>query len=102
MKDGQAAGYKIEHTIEAKAQIQAAAAIATQAGKLAEFVAILKKAVLRMQTDPNGWGDPEYRSTFIDGVCCHGIIRPVVFRYVVYEQIRSVVLLGVHVYADFG
>jgi hypothetical protein len=101
MSAGQSGCYKLDHTVTAKEQIRSAAALATQAGKLPEFLAILKKAVLLMQTDPHGWGDPECRSRYVDGLLCHGIIRPVVFRYVVYEQVRSVVLRGVQIYADF-
>lgn len=101
MSHGQPGDYKVDHTVGAKEQIRSATALATQAGKLPEIIAILKKAVLLMQTDPIGWGEPEYRSKFVDDVFCHGILRPVVFHYVVFEQVQSVVLLGVQVYADF-
>jgi hypothetical protein len=36
-----------------------------------------------------------------NGVVCHGILRPVVFHYVIYEQVRGVVLLSIRVFADF-
>lgn len=84
--EGQTGEFKLDQTIFAKEQIRSAAAFAAQAGKLPEFVAIVKKAVLLMQTDPFGWGDPEYQSKFGQGVSYHGLLRPVVFRYVVYEQ----------------
>ncbi|MBY0523756.1 MAG: hypothetical protein K2R98_10180 [Gemmataceae bacterium] len=102
MSEGQSNRYKLDHTVAAKEQIQSIAVFAAQAGKLPAFLAILKKAVLLMQMDPRGWGDPEYRSPIVEGVFCHGILRPVAFRYVVYEQVRGVVLLNVQVYADFA
>ncbi len=101
MSEGQPGDYRVDHTVAAKEQIRASAAFADEAGKLPEFIAILKKALRLMQTDPIGWGEPEYRSKVADGVVCHGILRPVVFHYIVYEPIRSVVLLGVQIYAGF-
>ena len=61
----------------------------------------MRQAVHRLQTDPHGWGDPEYGSKFVDGLYCHGILRPVVFRYAIYEQARGVVLLNVQLFTNF-
>ena len=94
-------GYQFDYTAGAKRQIQDVAAIARETGKLQQFVAIMKQAVHLMQTEPNVWGDPEYRSKYVDGLFCHGLIRPVTFRYVIYEQVRGVVLLSVKLYANF-
>ncbi len=101
MSQGQPSTYRLDHVIAAKEQIRAIAAIAKQAGKLRQFTDILKKAVHLLQADPHGWGDPEYRSASVDGLVCHGILRPVVFRYVIYEQVGGVVLLSVQLFTDF-
>jgi hypothetical protein len=34
-----------------------------------------------LQDDPHGWGDPERHLVGTDAVVCHGILRPIVFRY---------------------
>lgn len=101
MSPGEGGKYKFDHTIVAKEQIRSIAAKAADTGKLQEFIAILKDGVRLMETDPQAWGDPEFRSKSGEGVIYHGIIRPVAFRYLVYAQIRAVVLLGVRLYAEF-
>ena len=35
------------------------------------------------------------------GIMCHGILRPIVFYYVIYESLHSVVLLEVRQFAEF-
>jgi hypothetical protein len=94
--------YHLDHLPAAKEHIRSIAASAKAAGKLPEFTEILKQAVQRLQTDPHGWGDPEHHLHVVDGVVCHGILRPMVFRYVIYEQVRGVVLLSVQCFADFA
>ena len=91
----------LDHGLGVKIQIQAISAIAKQTGELSQFIGILEKAVHLLQTDPHGWGDPQYRSKFVDGLFCQALVWPVVFRYVIYEQIRAVVLLNVEFFADF-
>jgi hypothetical protein len=102
MTQDQSGGYRLEHSAGVKGQIQAIAEVADQAGKLSEFIAIMKKAVHLLGNDPHGWGDPAYRSAAVDAVVCHGILRPVRFRYVIYEQVKGVVLLDVRLFADFA
>jgi hypothetical protein len=101
MSQDSGGGYRFDYTVIAGEEIQVAADFAALAGMLSEYQAILIEAVRLMKTDPHGWGDPEYRSQYVDGVYCHGILRPVVFRYVIYEEVRGVVLLSVQLFADF-
>ncbi len=96
-----AGDYKLEHIPAATQHIEAIAAAAKQAGKLAEFKQILFEAVRRLTNDPHGWGDPEFHKLVGGGIVCHGILRPIVFYYVIYESLRSVVLLEVHQFAEF-
>jgi hypothetical protein len=101
MSDAQPKLYKLDHGLGVKEQIQAIKAASKQTGKFSQFIDIMEKAGHLLQTDPHGWGDPEYRSKFVDGLYCHALLRPVAFRYVIYEQVRGVVLLSVHLYAEF-
>src|SRR5437870_4430362 len=101
MSDAQPTPYKVEPGIGVKEQIHTIAASAKQAGKYDDFIAIMEKAAHLLQTDPHGWGEPEYRSKHLDALFCHATIRPVAFRFVIYEQVRGVVLLSVRLFADF-
>ena len=101
MSDAQAGSYRFEYTDIAERQLREIRLRAKEAKKFDKFVAIVKKAIDSMRTDPHGWGDPEYRSKHVDALYCHGTIRPVVFHYVIFEQIRGVVLLTATLYADF-
>jgi hypothetical protein len=102
MSEAQPNPYKLNHGPGVKDQIHAIKEISKQAGRFAQFVDIMEKAAHLLQTDPHGWGDPDYRSKFVDGLYCHALLRPVIFRYVIYEQVRGVVLLSVQLFADFA
>ena len=102
MSDGQPKLYNLEPGPGVKEQIHAIAAASKQVGKLKRLIDILEKAAHLLQTDPHGWGDPQYRSKFVDGLHCQGLVPPVVFRYVIYEQVHAVVLLNVQLYGDFA
>src|SRR5437762_9780436 len=101
MSDAKSGSYRFEQTGSAKAQLREIRVRAKAAGKFAKFIGIIKKAVASMKSDPHGWGDPEYQSKHVDALYCHATIRPVAFRYVIFEQARGVVLLSVRLYADF-
>lgn len=101
MNGPQAVPYNLDQGSDAKKQIRAIAAYAQTVGRSGELGRILRKALHLLQTDPHGWGDPVYRAKTVDAVACRGLIRPVVFRYVIYEQIGSVMLLSVRLFADF-
>ena len=95
MSDAQPKLYKLDPGPGVIEQIQAIKATAKQAGKFAAFIDTLEKAVLRLQSDPHGSGDPEYRSKHVDALYFHATFRPLAFRYVIFEQVRGVVLLSV-------
>ncbi len=101
MSSGSTDGYKLEHIPQATQQIEAIAASAQEAGELPVFKQILLEAVRRLKDDPHGWGDPEFHKLVGGGIMCHGILRPIAFYYVIYESLRSVVLLEVRQFADF-
>jgi len=93
--------YTLEHAFNVDEKIQAIATIAKQAGHQRDFARLMKKAVELLQNEPQGWGDPEYHSKSVEGVVFHALLRPVSFRYVVYEQVSAVVLLNIRLYAEF-
>jgi hypothetical protein len=93
--------YKLDQADDAKKQVRAIAAYAKAVGSSRELGRILRKALHHLQADPHGWGDPLYGAKTIDAVMCRALIRPVAFRDVIYEHIRTVMLLSVRLYADF-
>jgi hypothetical protein len=97
----QPGAYKLDHAQNVTHQIRSILAIAKEDGKITKCADTMKKAVQLLQTDPHGWGDPEYHSKSSDGVVCHATLRPISFRYVVFEQAHAVVLLNVQLYAAF-
>ena len=101
MSDKGPTRYKLDHAFEVEEKIQAIAAIARKGGQLKDFASLMKKALELLHNDPCGWGDPEFHSKSVEGTDYHSLLRPVSFRYVVYEQVRSVVLLNIRLYADF-
>ncbi|MBI2807707.1 MAG: hypothetical protein HYX68_22225 [Planctomycetes bacterium] len=101
MNDPPPSSYRLDHASGVPVQINQIKVAAKSAGKLRQFIDIMKEAVSRLETDPHGWGDPEYRSKAVDAVVCHGLIRPVVFHYVIYEAIHAVVILNVKMYTAF-
>ena len=101
MSQGQPMPYKVDQGSDVNEQIQEIIAAARQAGKLGQVKEILKRAMDLLRIDPEGWGDPEYRAKTVAAIRYRGIIRPILFRYAVYEQTRSVVLLTVKQFADF-
>ena len=94
--------YQLDQAQSASEQIRNIAAYAKTIGKTKDFARILRTAVQRMRNDPHQWGDPEFRAKTVDAVLCRGLVGPVVFRYVIYEQIHGVVLLSVKLYTDFA
>ncbi len=101
MSDHSGDSYKIELALGVKEQIQAIRTFVKQRDRLREFIAIAEKAQRLLQTDPKTWGDPLYRSKFVDGLYCHALLWPIAFRFVIYEQSRSVVILSIRRIADF-
>jgi hypothetical protein len=93
--------YKIEKGAGVKEQIKQIRLESRKAGKYLAFIEIMEKAIARLQDNPNEWGDPEFHTKTIDAVMRHGIIRPISFRFAVYEQAHAVVLLRVRQYDDF-
>ena len=101
MSDAHATPFKVDLGPGVKEQIEAIKPVAQQSGQLSQFIQILEKAYYLLKNDPHGWGDPAYRSKHVDAVYCHATIRPVAFRYVIYDAVRGVVLLSVRSFAEF-
>jgi hypothetical protein len=75
MSEGDANRYRLDQVSAAAGQIRAIADAAKRRGKLDQFINILKQAAHQLQTDPHGWGDPEYRSASADGIVCRFCLR---------------------------
>ncbi len=93
--------YKLDKAPAVKEQVKDIAAIAKQAGSLRALIALVEEAASRLQSDPSGWGDPEYRAKHVNAVFYHAMLRPLAFRYVVFEEARSVLILNIKLIAGF-
>lgn len=80
---------------------QSIAAIASQAGKSQEFVAIMKKAVLLLQTDPQVGVILNIERNLLTEFIATGSFGPWHIDTSFTSKFEGVVLLSVHVYADF-
>ncbi len=87
--------FRIERLAHVKDQIRALAQKATPLNMTAPLVSALKEIVGRLQTDPLGWGEPEYHTHHPGGVVCHGIRGHLLVRFVLFEPERIVLLLGI-------
>src|SRR5882724_2529540 len=101
MSQGQPGPYQLDLGLGVIEQLQGITDAARQAGKLAEVKDIWKQAWHRLRTDPSTWGDPEFRAKTVDAVMRHSVIRPISFRFAVYEQARVVMLLRVRQFDEF-
>ncbi len=96
MTEPQPGSYKIEKGAGIKGRIEKIRMESRKAGKYLALVEIMENAIARHE-----WGDPEYRAKTVDAVMRHAIIRPISFRFAVYEPARAVTLLLVRQFADF-
>lgn len=87
--------YQVGKTARVSAQVRELSRRAADAGITAPFVAGLKRMTARLQSDPLGWGDPEFRTKHKGGVKCHAVCSPLVVFYVVFESERQVCILDV-------
>jgi hypothetical protein len=101
MSDAPSGPYRIDHGANVPKQIRAIKATAKKKDRLGTFIDLMKEGLRRLETDPHGFGDPEFRSKQVDAVTCHALLRPLMLRYVIYEQEHGVVLLSIMLYADF-
>lgn len=101
MNQPQPRPYKIEKGVGVKEQIEQIRLESRKAKKYLAFIEIMEQAIARLQNDPHEWGDPEYRAKTVNAVMRHAIIRPISFRFAVYEQAHAVTLLRVRQFAEF-
>jgi len=92
--------FDIEETSLAKQQLRVLAKNALAGGKLQILASAFTHAVQQLRTRPLEWGDPEYRTRKQGGWVCHGISRPLVISYVVFEAERYVCILSVKAYGS--
>lgn len=101
MSQNQPKYYRVDIGADVDRQVRDIEAHVVQSGKAAQFREVFQRAVHLLRTDPHGWGDPEYRAKTVNGVMYHATIRPIAFRYAVYEDVQGVVLLKVSKFAEF-
>ena len=78
--------YQVERVPAVDEQIRVLAQRARKHGMFVDYLAALRHALRKLGTEPLEWRDPAYHTRHQGGVVCHAIHRPLVFRYVVFEQ----------------
>jgi hypothetical protein len=76
-------------------QIKALADAAAGLGLSQTFRDAVLKIVDALTNRPLEFGDPEYRTKFVDGVICHGVYQPLLVRYAVFETAQIVQILEI-------
>src|SRR2546422_510958 len=87
--------YKVEHIGPVKEQIRTLAARATAAGTGREYLEAIRRIFAELGTRPIEWGDPEWPTRKEGGLVYHGIAKPLIVKYVVYEAERYVCILNI-------
>ena len=72
------------------------------ADRRTEFLSAMKVVLAKLRTEPTAWGDPEYNLQKPGGCVYHGIVRPVVAKFAVFEREKIVLLMSVALMAAFG
>jgi hypothetical protein len=87
--------YKVDRLRGVDQQIKALAAQAAAAGVSREYAQALRAVIDQLRTRPLDWGDPEWSTRKEGGTVCHGIMAPLIVRYVVFEPERYVCILKI-------
>ncbi|HKI34474.1 MAG TPA: hypothetical protein VKA46_21645 [Gemmataceae bacterium] len=87
--------YKVDCLGVVDQQIEALTAQAAAAGVSREYTQSLRTVIDRLRTRPLDWGDPEWSTRKEGGTVCHGIMAPLIVRYVVFEPERYVCILKI-------
>ena len=94
--------YELRHLPTVAEEIQELASIATDRGLKEIFLSALTAAIERLQTEPSGWGDPEYNLHKPGATKYHGILEPVILHYIVFEHEKVVLLIDVRPLPNSG
>jgi hypothetical protein len=87
--------FRISHGQQVKEQILRLHESAKKSAIEAEYVRSLKQIVRHLEEDPLGWGDPEYNLKHEESVVCHGIVKPLVARFAVFQVERVVHIIEI-------
>lgn len=61
-------------------------------GMLGDFLDALETAAARLKEEPLRFGDKLHRAKHQDGVFCNGVSAPLLFRFVVYQSKKTVIV----------
>jgi hypothetical protein len=90
-KDGPAC--RVDRLPVVDEQLRTLAAKAGAMGIRREYLRALHFVLERLRSRPMEWGDPGHRTRKQGGWVCHGICRPLVVHYVVFEPERVFCIL---------
>ena len=92
--------YKLRHLPSVTDEIKSIANDLALHGRKAEFLSAMTAVVAKLQKEPTVWGDPEYNLHHPGGCIYHGIMKPVIVKYAVFEHEKTVLLLNVRILAN--
>lgn len=95
---GQPEKYIVDRLPEVTEQIRRLVARAKQIGMATQILDTLEAIVSKLESTPLEWGDPEYTTKKSGGLVLHGLLFPLVVKYVVFQEHRVVCILGIRVF----
>ena len=91
----QPGNYTVDRLPAVTEQIRRFANRAKQLGMAAQVFDALESIVLKLETMPLEWGDPEYATKQAGGPVLHGLHFPFIVQYVAFQQQRLVCILKI-------
>lgn len=87
--------YEVSQLAQAKRSMLELFDKASHLGIQKQYLEAWDTIVAKLQMDPTGWGDPEYRLRKKGSMVCHAVSGPLFVRYVVYKLERKVMILTI-------
>jgi hypothetical protein len=87
--------YKVDRVPKVDEQLEQLAETATALDIRRIFFSSLGAMMDRLESDPQGFGDPLYRAKHKDGIVCHAMQSPLMVHYAVFEKEKTVIILDI-------
>jgi hypothetical protein len=87
--------FKVDRVPKVDEQIEQLEKAATGLGIRQSFFASLKAVMNRLESSPQDFGDPLYRTKHQDGIVCHAMHSPLMVHYALFEKEKTVIILDI-------
>ena len=87
--------FKVDRTPAVNQQMRELAERAKAARLNDSYADALRLMLERLQNEPLEWGDPEHNAKHPGGIFCHGIVWPLLVRFTVYPDERTVIIFDI-------